>query len=214
MGLSPPARPQLVDPPLDATLGRLFDVVGALLLGLLGAPLLVVAAIAIALEDGGPPWFTQVRVGRYGRHFVIFKLRTMSVDAEARRASVRHLDDSEGPLFKSREDPRVTRVGRWLRRSSLDELPQVLNVLRGEMSLVGPRPALPEEVASYGPREHGRLLVKPGLTGLWQVSGRAELPFGEGIALDLDYVARRSVALDLWLLLRTVPAVLSGRGAC
>lgn len=192
----------------------MMDIVGATLLLFLGAPILAIASIAIVLVDGGPPWFAQVRIGRYGRPFVLYKLRTMVVDAERRKAALIVHNEVRGAAFKIRADPRITWVGRLLRRSSIDELPQLLNVLRGEMSLVGPRPALPEEVAHHPTHGHARLLVKPGLTGLWQVSGRAALPYDQWLKLDLDYVARRSLALDLWLLVRTVPAVLSGRGAC
>jgi len=213
MALSPPSCPTLADDPRQAALERAIDVVGALALIAIGAPVVAIAAIAVVLEDGGPPWFAQVRVGQHGRPFVLYKLRTMGVDAEFRKATLLDRNEVCGPAFKIRDDPRVTRVGRWLRRSSIDELPQLLNVLRGEMSLVGPRPALPEEVAAHGARGRRRLEVKPGLTGLWQVSGRASLPYDEWLDLDLAYVERRSVGLDLWLLARTVPAVLSGRGA-
>jgi len=214
MALSPPARPALVEQPHEDALKRVIDVIGATILLALGMPLLIAAAIAIAREDRGPVLFAQTRVGRGGRTFVLYKLRTMIVHAEARKAELLHRNEVRGPAFKIRRDPRVTRVGRFLRRASIDELPQLFNVLRGEMSLVGPRPALPCEVAAHDERARRRLLVKPGLTGLWQVSGRAALPFNDWLDLDLDYVARASVALDLWLLLRTVPAVLSGRGAC
>jgi len=197
----------------DEALKRAIDVVGAAVLALLTAPLIASAAIAIVACDGGPPWFRQIRVGQHGRRFVLYKLRTMGVDAERRKAALWPRNEVRGTAFKIRDDPRVTWVGRVLRRTSLDELPQLVNVLRGEMSLVGPRPSLPCEVAAHSARERGRLVVKPGLTGLWQVSGRAALPFERWLELDLEYVARRSVALDLWLLLRTVPAVLSGRGA-
>ncbi|MEO0605062.1 MAG: sugar transferase [Myxococcota bacterium] len=213
MGLSPPARPLWVDDPRAAAVKRVVDVVGAAILAVVGLPFVLLAAVAIVIEDGAPPWFAQVRVGRRGHPFVLFKLRTMRIDAEARKAELLDRNEVRGPAFKIRADPRVTRVGRLLRRTSIDELPQVLNVLRGEMSLVGPRPALPCEVDAYGARARQRLLVKPGLTGLWQVSGRAALPFDEWLDLDLDYVTHQSLALDLWLLVRTVPAVLGGRGA-
>jgi lipopolysaccharide/colanic/teichoic acid biosynthesis glycosyltransferase len=176
-------------------------------------PLFVAIAIAVRVDSPGPILFRQVRVGRNGREFVIFKFRTMREDAEDVLRTILHLNEHDGVLFKIRNDPRVSDVGRWLRRFSLDELPQLWNVVRGEMALVGPRPPLPREVAEYDRRTRRRLDVKPGLTGIWQVSGRSDLPWEEAIRLDLDYVERRSVALDLTILARTVGAVLSGRGA-
>ncbi|MEN0063173.1 MAG: sugar transferase [Myxococcota bacterium] len=213
MSLAPPARLSVVPRPMNEALKRLIDLVGAGLGLVAGAPLLGLAAIATHLHDGGSPWFAQVRVGQDGRRFVLYKLRTMVEDAEHQKAKLRSRNEVHGVAFKIEQDPRVTPLGHWLRRTSLDELPQLLNVLRGEMSLVGPRPALPEEVAAYTPEQRARLMVKPGLTGLWQVSGRAALPFEQWIPLDLQYVTQRSLTLDLWLLMRTVPAVLIGRGA-
>lgn len=214
MTLVPKACPRAAPRPFDEGVKRTIDVVGALGLLVVTWPLCALAMVAIAAQDRGWPWFTQVRVGRDGRPFTLFKLRTMVPDAEAQLPALRPFNEVRGPAFKMHHDPRVTPIGRWLRRTSIDELPQLVNVLRGEMSLVGPRPALPHEVAAYSVRARGRLAVKPGLTGLWQVSGRAALPFDRWLDLDLDYVARRSVALDLWVLWRTIPAVLSGRGAC
>jgi len=143
----------------------------------------------------------------------MFKLRTMQVGADAGKAALAHLNEAQGPVFKLRRDPRVTPLGRWLRRSSLDELPQLLNVLRGEMSLVGPRPPLPSEVADYERWQLRRLSMRPGLTGLWQVSGRSALPFERWMALDLAYIDSWSLWLDMTVLLRTIPAVITGRGA-
>jgi lipopolysaccharide/colanic/teichoic acid biosynthesis glycosyltransferase len=171
-----------------------------------------VLALAVRL-DGGPAFYRQVRIGHHGRPFAMHKLRTMEVDAHARRRALAALDEGAGPLFKVRADPRVTRVGAVLRRFSLDELPQLLNVLTGEMSLVGPRPALPEEVAAYDAATRRRLAVRPGLTGLWQVSGRSDLGWAESVALDLHYVEHWSPALDLRILARTARAVLGGAGA-
>ncbi|CAL9659464.1 hypothetical protein SUDANB145_06920 [Streptomyces sp. enrichment culture] len=185
----------------------------AVLLLLLALPMLVVALV-VRLDSPGPAFFRQQRVGRYGDHFTMLKFRTMRPDSEALRAELRHLNqNSDGLLFKVKQDPRVTRVGSFLRRSSLDELPQLLNVLRGHMSLVGPRPSLPEEVEEYSPDIKRRLLVKPGLTGLWQVSGRSDLPWEEAVRLDLGYVDNWSMSLDLSILLRTGSAVVRGTGA-
>ena len=192
---------------------RGLDLAGGLLLLLLGLPLLALAGVAIRLDSRGPALFSQLRCGRDGRRFRLYKLRTMTRDAEARQDAILHLNQMDGPVFKIRRDPRVTRVGRVLRRWSLDELPQLWNVVRGDMSLVGPRPPLPREVVHYTPREHARLTVPPGLTGLWQVSGRNELPFEEWIRLDLHYVENATLSLDLRILAETLGAVLRGRGA-
>ncbi len=155
----------------------------------------------------------QTRVGLDGREFRMVKFRSMVVDAESRLAELAAANEADGPLFKLRHDPRTTRVGAVLRKYSLDELPQLFNVLTGSMSLLGPRPPLPREVAAYGPMERGRLAVRPGLTGLWQVSGRSDLSWDDSIRLDLRYVEGWSLALDLMILLRTVRTVLEGRGA-
>ncbi|GGK30758.1 hypothetical protein GCM10010124_24370 [Pilimelia terevasa] len=192
---------------------EIVDRVGAAVLLAVSAPLLLGVALAIRCHSPGPALFRQVRVGRTGRTFRIFKFRSMYTDAEARLAEVRHLNEYDGVLFKMREDPRVTPVGRWLRRLSLDELPQLLNVLRGDMSLVGPRPPLPEEVAVYPDDMRRRLAVKPGMTGLWQVSGRSDLPWEEAVRLDLRYVENWSLTLDLVILLRTATAVMRSSGA-
>jgi exopolysaccharide biosynthesis polyprenyl glycosylphosphotransferase len=189
------------------------DRVGAAVLLLALAPLTAVIAVAVGWGSPGPVLFRQVRVGKDGSEFVICKFRTMYVDAEARLAEVRHLNQYNDVLFKIRDDPRVTGVGRILRRFSLDELPQLLNVLCGHMSLVGPRPPLPEEVAVYPADVRRRLAVKPGMTGLWQVSGRSDLPFEEAVKLDLRYVENWSFSLDLMILLRTLSAVCRASGA-
>jgi exopolysaccharide biosynthesis polyprenyl glycosylphosphotransferase len=191
---------------------ELVDRIGAAVLLLLLAPLLIGVAIAIKAQPG-PVFFRQVRVGRGGKEFVIYKFRTMYVDAEARIAELRHLNEGDGVLFKMRNDPRVTRVGRALRRYSLDELPQLFNVLRGQMSLVGPRPPLPSEVAAYADDVRRRLAVKPGMTGLWQVSGRSDLPWEEAVRLDLRYVENWSLSMDLVIMLRTLTAVIRSSGA-
>jgi exopolysaccharide biosynthesis polyprenyl glycosylphosphotransferase len=192
---------------------ELFDRFAALsLLALLG-PLLLTVALCVRVTSRGPVLFRQVRVGRDGREFRIFKFRSMYVDAEARLAELRHLNEHDGVLFKIRDDPRVTPVGWWLRRFSLDELPQLLNVVSGQMSLVGPRPPLPTEVAAYADDVWRRLAVKPGMTGLWQVSGRSDLSWEDAVRLDLRYVENWSLSLDLVILLRTMTAVLRSSGA-
>jgi exopolysaccharide biosynthesis polyprenyl glycosylphosphotransferase len=190
-----------------------FDrVLGGLLL-LAAVPLLAVLAAAVALDSPGPVFFRQTRVGIDGRRFTMLKFRSMVQDAEQRLEQLRDLDEGNGVLFKVRRDPRVTRVGALLRRFSLDELPQLVNVLRGDMSLVGPRPPLPEEVAEYDGDAVRRLRVRPGMTGLWQVSGRSDLSWEESLRLDLRYVDNWSMALDLSILWRTWRAVVRGSGA-
>jgi lipopolysaccharide/colanic/teichoic acid biosynthesis glycosyltransferase len=192
---------------------RLFDVAFAsiALVGLI--PLLLILMLAIVVESPGNPIFLQERVGFKGRRFPMLKLRTMVPGADKRLSDVAHLNEADGPLFKVRRDPRVTRMGRLLRATSLDELPQFLNVLAGQMSLVGPRPPLPNEVAAYTPVQARRLTVMPGLTGLWQVSGRSDLTFDDCIALDLRYVDNWTFWLDLQLIARTVVIMITGRGA-
>jgi exopolysaccharide biosynthesis polyprenyl glycosylphosphotransferase len=185
----------------------------ALLLVLVLSPVLIGITVAIRLCDPGPALFRQVRVGKNGRRFILWKFRTMRVGAELEREALVGLNEQDGPLFKIRRDPRVTRIGAWLRRHSLDELPQLWNVLNGTMSLVGPRPPLPTEADEYPDDVQRRLLVKPGLTGLWQVSGRADLSWEETVRLDLHYVENWSVALDVLLLWKTVGIVLRGSGA-
>lgn len=183
-------------------------------LGLMAmAPLLALIALAVKLDSRGPVLYGQLRVGKGGRQFRMLKFRSMAVDAESQLAMLRAQNEATGPLFKMRRDPRVTRVGRFIRRWSLDELPQLFNVLRGEMSLVGPRPPVPSEVAEYEDWQLGRLGAVPGVTGLWQVSGRSEVPFHDMVRLDMHYIRNWSLALDIEILLRTVPAVLTSRGA-
>jgi exopolysaccharide biosynthesis polyprenyl glycosylphosphotransferase len=176
-------------------------------------PACVAIAVAIVIGDRGPVFFRQTRVGKDGGPFQVWKFRTMVVDAEQRLAHLTALNEGTGVLFKMRRDPRVTKTGAWLRRWSLDELPQLLNVLIGEMSLVGPRPALPQEAELYSDDMRRRLKVKPGITGLWQVSGRSDLPWDEAVRLDIRYVENWSVALDLQILWKTCAAVLRRSGA-
>jgi exopolysaccharide biosynthesis polyprenyl glycosylphosphotransferase len=185
----------------------------ALLLVIMLSPLLVGIACWIAVDSRGPVLFRQTRAGTDGRPFTVYKFRTMVVDAEARLAELRDRNESDGLLFKMRNDPRVTRSGRFLRKYSLDELPQLLNVLRGNMALVGPRPPLLSEVEEYADHVRRRLMVRPGITGLWQVSGRSDLTWEESVRLDLYYVENWSPALDISILWKTVFAVLRGGGA-
>jgi len=192
---------------------RGLDVVLAAVCSVVASPLLLVIALAVKLTSDGPVLFRQQRVGRDGRVFTLFKFRSMHPGADDHRDGLRHLSDTTGPIFKIRRDPRRTPVGRILRRASLDELPQLWNVLRGDMSLVGPRPPMPTEVAEYKDWHRRRLEIAPGLTGLWQVSGRSDLTFDEMVMLDLFYAENWSLGLDLKILLRTVPTVLLGRGA-
>jgi lipopolysaccharide/colanic/teichoic acid biosynthesis glycosyltransferase len=194
---------------------RALDLVATVALVLLLAPLLLLLALIIKLDSPGPVLFRQPRVGRGRRHFLVAKFRTMQhgADHDVHRDYMLALIESGTPAPKLAGDARVTRFGAFLRRTSLDELPQLWNVLRGEMSLVGPRPPIPYEVDHYPPHWFERFLVKPGVTGLWQVSGRSEVSLEEMIELDVDYARRRSVLLNVWILLRTIPAVLSQRGA-
>ncbi len=192
---------------------RILDVLVSLILLIVVAPVIGILALVVMIDSRGGAFFAQTRVGHGGREFRFFKLRTMVQDAEARLAELTALNEADGPLFKIRRDPRVTRIGGFLRRSSLDELPQLWNVLRGDMSLVGPRPPLPREVATYGPEQLRRLSVMPGMTGLWQVSGRSDIDFEHSVALDLAYIDTWSLALDLSLLLKTLLVVVRPRGA-
>jgi len=219
-----PAVSQVADLPLleyntwdvprsTAAIKRGFDIVGSLLALAVLAPTFVAIAIAIKLDDGGPVFFRQRRTGRNHRSFRIVKFRSMCVDAEQQLPELVDLDALESPMFKLRSDPRITRVGRFLRRHSFDELPQLINVLRGEMSLVGPRPEQTELVDRYSPEHRFRLAVKPGVTGPMQVFGWGELSFEERLAVEIDYVENVSVSRDLVLLAQTVPTVFRGKGA-
>jgi exopolysaccharide biosynthesis polyprenyl glycosylphosphotransferase len=192
---------------------RAVDFVGALLGLTLGAPFLGLIALAIRLDSPGPIIFHQTRVGAGGRPFEIYKFRSMREGAEDELGELSEWNEADGPLFKMRDDPRLTWVGRFLRRTSLDELPQMWNVLWGEMSAVGPRPALPSEVSDYREWHKKRLQVRPGMTGLWQVSGRSLLTFDEGVLLDVYYIENWSLWLDFKIMMRTVPQVLFGNGA-
>ena len=192
---------------------RVFDLIVSTLVVLLGLPAWLIIAAAVKVSSRGPVLYSQERVGVHGSKFGMLKFRSMYIDADVRLAEVLAANEASGPLFKMKHDPRVTPVGRWLRKFSLDEFPQILNVIRGEMSLVGPRPPLLREVSSYSLHDWRRLEVVPGMTGLWQVSGRSSLTFDEMVHLDLFYIENWSVSLDITLILRTIPAVLFARGA-
>ena len=193
---------------------RLMDIVGSLLGMLLLSPLFLAIALAIKLTSRGPVIFSQTRVGRYGRYFKFYKFRSMRQDAEARKADLLARNESrDGVIFKMKDDPRVTKVGRFLRRTSLDELPQLWNVFIGDMSLVGPRPPVPSEVEEYTLEDHKRLDVIPGITCLWQIKGRSDIPFKEQVQLDKEYILEPSVWKDVVILLKTIPAIIGGRGA-
>jgi len=205
------ARPQAIE--AARWMKRTWDVIGSAFTLLLALPVMAVVALAIKLEDGGPVLFRQTRVGLKGEVFDCLKFRSMATDAEARLAELAAKNEGSGPLFKMSHDPRITKVGRFIRRFSLDELPQLWNALRGDMSLVGPRPALPTEVAQYDTDTRRRLDVRPGLTGLWQVSGRSNLSWDDTVRLDLYYVDNWSMVQDLMILARTARAVVGSSGA-
>lgn len=192
---------------------RAFDIVVASLMLVLLSPLMLAIALAVKVSDGGPVFFRQERTGRNGTTFRMTKFRSMVVDADAKLAELSDFNDVDDVLFKMRNDPRVTRIGRPIRKWSLDELPQLFDVLRGDMSLVGPRPPLPREVELYPPEMHRRMLVRPGLTGLWQISGRSDLPFDEAVRMDLYYVDNWSIVGDVIIMLKTARAVVMSRGA-
>src|SRR5204862_718684 len=171
--------------------------------------------LMVQIEDGGPVFFAQTRVGRFGREFKMYKIRSMCLDAEERLKELLGKNHhKEGVTFKIKDDPRITKVGKWLRKFSFDELPQFYNVLIGDMSLVGPRPPVPREVALYSLADRRRLLVKPGITCIWQISGRSEIDFSGQVQLDVQYIETHSFWVDIKILAKTVPAVLSGKGAC
>lgn len=207
------ALPDLAPPPeWQLGLKRAFDIVVSLLALIVAGPILLVVMSLVWLESPAPPLFKQRRLGLGGREFSMLKVRTMIPNAESMRAELEHLNEA-APLFKITNDPRVTKFGRFLRATSLDELPQLLNILRGEMSLVGPRPRLPSEFDLSVPRQRQRFMVKPGLAGLWQVRGRAKLGFDEALEIDLEYIRRWSFLFDLELIARTAWVVITCRGA-
>ena len=192
---------------------RVMDVLGASAALLLFSPIMLLAALAVKLDSPGPVFFRQTRVREGGKPFSFYKFRSMYVDAEQRKAEFESDNEASGPVFKIRHDPRITRVGRLLRKLSIDEMPQLVHVLLGQMSLVGPRPPVPSEVEQYQPWQLERLSVKPGLTCTWQVSGRSDIPFDTWVRMDIEYARTRNLWMDMRLLLLTIPAVITGRGA-
>ncbi len=200
--------------PVYDAIKRVFDIVCSALALLVLSPLFLVLILLIR-RDGGPAFYTQVRVGQGGKHFRIYKFRSMCVNADSPEMleKLRQFNEMDGPAFKMKDDPRITPIGRFIRRTSMDELPQFWNILRGDMTFVGPRPALRQEVAQYKPEHHERLLVKQGLTCYWQCSGRNNIGFEEWMQMDIRYVRERSLWTDFKILLKTVPAVLTGNGA-
>ena len=193
---------------------RTIDVFGSLVGMILLSPVFLGIALAVKLTRPGPVIFAQVRVGRYGRHFRFYKFRSMYVDAEERKKELLAKNESkDGVIFKMKDDPRITKVGKFLRRTSLDELPQLWNVFIGDMSLVGPRPPVPKEVQEYTLDDRKRLDVIPGITCLWQIRGRSEIPFHEQVRLDKEYIMAPSIWTDIKILLKTVPAIIGGKGA-
>lgn len=194
---------------------RSLDIILSLAALLMLSPLFLLVILLIKLEDGGPIFFAQTRVGLFGREFKMYKFRSMCLDAEQRlKELLARNQHKQGVTFKIKDDPRVTRAGKWLRKFSLDELPQFFNVLIGDMSVVGPRPPVPREVALYTAADRRRLAVKPGITCIWQVSGRAEIDFSGQVQLDVRYIESQSFWVDVNILARTLPAVISGKGAC
>ena len=193
---------------------RAIDIFGSLFGMVLLSPVFLTIAAAVKFTSPGPVIFSQVRVGRYGRHFKFYKFRSMRVDAEAQKAALLSKNESkDGVIFEMKDDPRITKVGKFIRRASLDELPQLWNVFIGDMSLVGPRPPVPSEVAEYTLEDRKRLDVIPGITCLWQIKGRSEIPFNEQVRLDKEYIQEPSIWKDVMILLKTIPAILGGKGA-
>lgn len=192
---------------------RAFDIVASCCALVALSWVMGLAALAIKLEDGGPAIYKQVRAGKDGRLFMMYKMRSMCMDADAMKKKLMEQNEMDGPVFKMEHDPRITKVGAWLRKTSIDELPQLLNVLRGEMSIVGPRPPLGHEVMEYGEYAMRRLTVKPGLTCYWQCSGRSEIHFDEWMKLDNKYIDERGVWTDIKIIFKTIPAVFKSNGA-
>lgn len=194
-------------------LKRMIDIIGSIICIVLVSPVLLVTAVLIKLESKGRILFSQIRVGLHGKEFKIYKFRSMVDGAEALRKSIEHKNEMSGPMFKVRDDPRITKIGRFIRKTSIDELPQLINVLKGEMSLVGPRPSLPSEVEKFEPWMLKRLEVKPGLTCYWQVSGRNNICFEDWMKLDIDYVNYRNIQGDIRLILKTIILLFGDKNA-
>ncbi|MDQ0339452.1 exopolysaccharide biosynthesis polyprenyl glycosylphosphotransferase [Caldalkalibacillus uzonensis] len=193
---------------------RILDVCGSLIGLILLVPLFVTVSTLIKVEDPkGSVFFKQKRVGKNGKEFYMYKFRSMVTNAEELLDSLMHRNETTGPMFKIKDDPRITKVGKFIRKTSIDELPQLWNVLKGDMSLVGPRPPLPREVKEYTDNDKQRLLVTPGCTGLWQISGRSEIGFKEMVELDLKYISNRSLYMDIKIIIKTIVIILTGKGA-
>lgn len=192
---------------------RIFDFMAAICGVIILSPVMLVIAILIKVEDHGPVFYKQVRVGKNGKTFKMYKFRSMFVNADQMLAKLKEQNDVEGPMFKMRDDPRVTKIGHFIRKHSLDELPQFLNVIKGDMSLVGPRPPLPSEVAEYSDYDKQRLYVTPGCTGLWQATERNEVGFNEMVQLDIQYIQRASFMFDLWIIWKTVEIIIKPNGS-
>ncbi|MDY6915123.1 MAG: exopolysaccharide biosynthesis polyprenyl glycosylphosphotransferase [Candidatus Cloacimonadota bacterium] len=195
-------------------LKRVIDLVLSIIFLIILSPIMVLTSLAIVIEDPGPILFFQTRIGKDGKPFDFYKFRSMVVDADKKKKDLLSKNESKnGIIFKMKRDPRVTKVGRFIRHFSIDELPQLINVLKGDMSLVGPRPPLPSEVNSYSLEDRKRLHIKPGITCIWQVSGRSDIPFNKQVELDKQYISSHSFWKDLLILLKTIPAVITGKGA-
>ena len=192
---------------------RIFDFMAAICGVIILSPVMLVIAILIKVEDHGPVFYKQVRVGKNGKKFKMYKFRSMFVNADKMLAKLKEQNDVEGPMFKMKDDPRITKVGHFIRKHSLDELPQFLNVIKGDMSLVGPRPPLPSEVAEYSDYDKQRLYVTPGCTGLWQATERNEVGFSEMVQLDIQYIQRASFMFDLWIIWKTVEIIIKPNGS-
>ena len=192
---------------------RTFDFIAAICGVIILSPVMLVIAILIKAEDHGPVFYKQVRVGKNGKKFKMYKFRSMSVNADKMLSKLKEQNDVEGPMFKMKDDPRITKIGHFIRKHSLDELPQFLNVIKGDMSLVGPRPPLPSEVAEYSDYDKQRLYVTPGCTGLWQATERNEVGFNEMVQLDIQYIQRASFMFDLWIIWKTVEIIIKPNGS-
>ncbi len=207
------ARTVYTHKPAYEALKRTFDIISSLLALILFSPLMLIVALAVFLQDFHNPFFAQTRLTKDGKEFKMFKFRSMCVDAEEKLSELRELNEADGPVFKIENDPRITRIGRFIRRTSMDELPQLINILTGSMSVVGPRPPLPSEVAQYSSYQMHRLDVKSGLTCYWQCSGRSNIGFDEWVDLDIQYIKERSLTTDLKIILKTIKAVIKKDGA-
>lgn len=192
---------------------RIMDVILSFIALVVLSPVLLITALAIKIESPGPVVFVQKRVGMNGKEFDMYKFRSMCMDAEEKLKKLQHKNETEGPTFKMQEDPRITKVGHFIRKYSVDELLQLVNILKGDMSIIGPRPAIPREVVQYGEFDKLRLLVKPGLSCYWQISGRSDIPFDEWMKLDVKYIKEMSLLTDIKIILLTFPAVIKGDGA-